>query len=543
VRTLPIGPLEAFVLSRVDGRANDQEIGLVTGLSTPEVSAVLTRLALLGAVAYGSVRAEPLKPSSLGEIARAPSSAPNTRVMPPPAADSGPVHSVPAKAPSHMPAAVAVAPPTNYDPAELDAPGELDPARKRLILDTFYALEGTTHYELLKVAPTADKKAIKSAYFDIVGTFHPDKYFGKNLGAFKPKLEKVFHRITDAHDTLTRPKNREEYDRYLESQNITRALATRDDTRAELDAIFAELEREALLAASERASLTPPPGSVPPVTATATAAPVDPFAATRTQPSRFRGNTPIDALRPPVTDVAIASFDDARPRPPMTLEERRRALARKLGGSMPPPASVQGPVTGSSSASREAAAENLKHRYEARLVQLRADRLKRYIHQADDAVAAKNMVAAANALRIAISLAPDDTTLAARFDDVERLAAGSLADQYLEQARYDERRGYFAEASLAYERVLRGRPSAGTYERAAHCLVESKTDLKKAVDWAKKAVDLAPRDVAYRITLARAYARAEMAQSALAELERARGLAPSDDTIKDWIKRVKRGEV
>jgi tetratricopeptide (TPR) repeat protein len=138
---------------------------------------------------------------------------------------------------------------------------------------------------------------------------------------------------------------------------------------------------------------------------------------------------------------------------------------------------------------------------------------------------------------------PEDSALAARFDDIERQAAATLADQYLEQARYDERRGYFAEAVQAYERVLRGRPSAAVYERTAHCLVEARIDLKKAADLARKAVEMAPRDMAYRITLARAYARAEKEQSALAELERARTLAPGDDTIKDWIKRVKRGEV
>jgi len=192
---------------------------------------------------------------------------------------------------------------------------------------------------------------------------------------------------------------------------------------------------------------------------------------------------------------------------------------------------------------REAAAESIRNRYESRLSQLRYDRIKRYVQQAEEAVAAKNLVSAANALRVAVTLAPEDSALAARFDEVERLAAATLADQYLEQARYDERRGYFVEAAQSYERMLRGRPTPSVYDRAAHCLVESRTDLKKAVDFARKAVELAPQDVAYRITLARAYGRAEKQQSALAELERARTLAPDDDTIKDWIRRVKRGEV
>jgi tetratricopeptide (TPR) repeat protein len=192
---------------------------------------------------------------------------------------------------------------------------------------------------------------------------------------------------------------------------------------------------------------------------------------------------------------------------------------------------------------REAAGAALKQRYEAHLSRARDDRLKRYVQAADDAVAAKNMVAAANALRIAVSLAPEDATLADRFEAIEREAAATLAEQYIEQARYEERRGEFAVAAQAYERALRGRPSAQLHERAAHCLLEVRGDPKKATDHGRKAVEMAPNEVAYRITLARAYARAGMEQSAIGELERARTLDPSNDTIKDWIKRAKRGEI
>jgi DNA helicase HerA-like ATPase len=45
------------------------------------------------------------------------------------------------------------------------------------------------------------------------------------------------------------------------------------------------------------------------------------------------------------------------------------------------------------------------------------------------------------------------------------------------------------------------------------------------------------------LTLGRAYLLAGMRQSALGELERAQQLAPGDDKIKDWIRRIKRQEV
>ena len=52
--------------------------------------------------------------------------------------------------------------------------------------------------------PSADKKAIKDAYYVLAAEYHPDRYFRKRLGTFKSKMEAVFNRLTVAHDTLTR---------------------------------------------------------------------------------------------------------------------------------------------------------------------------------------------------------------------------------------------------------------------------------------------------------------------------------------------------
>ena len=33
----------------------------------------------------------------------------------------------------------------------------------------------------------------------MIGTFHPDTYFGKQLGGFTRRMEKIFQRLTEAH--------------------------------------------------------------------------------------------------------------------------------------------------------------------------------------------------------------------------------------------------------------------------------------------------------------------------------------------------------
>jgi tetratricopeptide (TPR) repeat protein len=488
MRRLPIGPEEAFILSRIDGRTSETDIVAETGLEPGRVRKSLERLAELGAIAFGPAP-EPLPPPpGAGHHA----AARPARFIERPAVEARPADGVDQQ---HPAAAL-------YDPADLDEAVDLDLQRKRRILDTYYRLEGLNHYELFGLDSSADKKAIKDAYYREVTIFHPDRYFGKNLGSFKPKLEKVFNRLTEAHETLTRKRSREEYDEYLKRQrkNETeeRMLADERAHAAELERIKRAIEEEARLA--ERVSHSTPP--------------------------------PFDAAARPSTP--------ARPSDP---DARRRALARKLGRPSGRMAKVSSNPPTSAPVSRESVAEDLKRRYEQRLSSLKTRQVERYVEAADKALLENNPVSAANALRIAVSLAPEDGALQARLDDIQARANSELAQSYLDQAQYEERSGRLAEAALSYERAARGKPNARLFERAAHCLVESQGDFKKASELAKRAVSMAPEEASLRVTLARVYLAAGMKQSALSEFERAFTLAPSDDTIRTWIRRIKRGEV
>src|SRR6185295_71786 len=100
-------------------------------------------------------------------------------------------------APPEMPRAL-------YDPAELEEDVELDFERRRLVLDTFYRLDIIDYYALLGVSRDADKKVIRSAYFDLSKTFHPDTLFRKRLGGYKHKMEVVFRKLTEAYETLSK---------------------------------------------------------------------------------------------------------------------------------------------------------------------------------------------------------------------------------------------------------------------------------------------------------------------------------------------------
>ena len=117
-----------------------------------------------------------------------------------------------------------------------------------------------------------------------------------------------------------------------------------------------------------------------------------------------------------------------------------------------------------------------------------------------------------------------------------------LADSYLQQAQYEEREGQLEVAARNYERAAAGMGVAALYDRAASCLLGAQGDMKHAGELARKAVELAPAQAEYRITLARIYACAKMLNSAVKEAERAVKLAPNSEATKTWLKRIKRGE-
>jgi curved DNA-binding protein CbpA len=97
------------------------------------------------------------------------------------------------------------------DVPDLQEEVDLDPERRRYVRDTYARLESMTHYELLGVEPSADKKAIKQAYFRLVTLVHTDRYFGKRLGSYRAQMEAIFARLTYASETLVNPAARAEY--------------------------------------------------------------------------------------------------------------------------------------------------------------------------------------------------------------------------------------------------------------------------------------------------------------------------------------------
>jgi tetratricopeptide (TPR) repeat protein len=78
---------------------------------------------------------------------------------------------------------------------------DLEPDRKREILAR-EALLGRDDWTVLGLKPGATAEAVKLAYFEASRVFHPDRYYGKNLGSFRARLDRIFQRLSEAHERL-----------------------------------------------------------------------------------------------------------------------------------------------------------------------------------------------------------------------------------------------------------------------------------------------------------------------------------------------------
>ena len=70
-----------------------------------------------------------------------------------------------------------------------------------------------THWELLGVGQHAAVAEIKQRYFEVSKGYHPDRFFGRQLGEHKDQLERIFRGIKIAYEVLADTGQREAYSR------------------------------------------------------------------------------------------------------------------------------------------------------------------------------------------------------------------------------------------------------------------------------------------------------------------------------------------
>jgi len=403
--------------------------------------------------------------------------------------------------------------PSGEESSRTDEEVNLEPDLRQAVIDLHGRLEELDYYALLGVERTIDRKAVKRAYFEAAAKFHPDRHFRKKLGPFKVKMEAIFTRLKIAHDTLADRAKRTEYDAYLQARNRSRSIEELlADALAEVRRVEENVEQQVRMSASSGAA--PAPSPAPPTAV-------------------------VEAREPPPASTAAKS-----PSPVVDDAARRDALARRLLGGQRKPSGSTATAPQASPPARPPqttpeAMDALRRRYEDRVVHAKAAQARGYVEKAKSAIAGGDAVAAANALRVASNLAPDDADIGRMAKDAQAKANVIVGQTYTQQAEYEERHGHWSEAARSWTRACNARESdARCHERAANAILRAAGDLHEAAALGRRACELDPSNAAARITLASVYLAAGLMLNARRELDTAAQLAPHDVTMREMIKQA-----
>lgn len=548
LRELSIGPEEAFVFSRIDGRTSVKDIAITTGLPKDRVAQAVHTLQALGALEGGGSPSKGQRSSGK----RAPSS-------------SSQRHALPL---THQQPAPRAAGSMRVRTDELEE--RVDAMWSRLLHED--------HYQLLGVARDADRKTIKAAYFEIIADFHPDKYYRQLNAELKGRVEVVFQKLTAAHETLTRGKKRAEYDATLTDSAPQRRSPVADVPPAPRPDIHdADLAPHAMTQPSIPKP-APLPGSVRTTIRTPATRPIDaidvniagdegrplaparspsdPTPATQPRPDRTarlahdmnvgrRSDNPAMSNRATVPAENSAAAQEAAMKFAAMMQRGRPSTSLPRAGGQESPTLRPTARPPSVTAQTLTAATRPTLRPSMAPPEPPEARINRYIKDAERHLREANAVAASNSLRLASSLAQSSGQSSG--EAVQKLAAlqrevdALLFDANLLSAKRHERNREWTNAGRYYAKAARGQHSGELYVQAARCYRQGGRK-REALEQAQAAIGACPADSAAHELLGHIYEETGEIARAIAQLEKALSLKPDDDAIKSQIARLKRGK-
>jgi curved DNA-binding protein CbpA len=440
---------------------------------------------------------------------------------------------------------------------------ELTPHERGDIEGLALKLATCTYYQVFRVSENADRKTIRDAYFALSKQFHPDAFYGRNLGRYGPLLDEIFRDLTQAYDTLSNKQQRAEYDLSLGlSPSRTLDPPPALESTADKDALRRTGPRTALVATP-----TQTPASGQPRDPLRQTGPTAPFRAPSVAPTRetatvetlgsvahaAMANAPTAEHKPVVSEAVIpppfrASEATATTRPleapvaPATaksaeeIARAKHAAARKLAGrssSDPEFRAAKAPSgvsSGTALKAQFAHREDLAVNHKLNALRDTAARLEAH----------GDIAGAANTLQLAVGLAPDDHELAARFEALQRRAAEIHYAANQKLAGEAERAGDFERALACWQKVLKARPDEFAANlHSGMALLKLQRELPRAAEFARKALAANPRSVDAYVLLAEIFLLADKPASAKRAADEAAKLDPNAITVKDLLTRTR----
>jgi tetratricopeptide (TPR) repeat protein len=198
--SLRLSASEGYLLSRIDGHTPWRLLREIGGMTPDEVDMCVETWLADGVIEMGGFERKP--------------------------------RAIAKPKPKPKPQAKPVVVPGHIAESAIDPNLDIDVKTQHRILEMESRL-GAGYAELLGVAPDAETKAIKKAYRKISRDFHPDRYFRKQIGDFKPRLESIFKKVLEAYELLSDPATRSEVQKAMVAAAVVAAQPDRPLTPIE----------------------------------------------------------------------------------------------------------------------------------------------------------------------------------------------------------------------------------------------------------------------------------------------------------------------
>jgi curved DNA-binding protein CbpA len=368
-------------------------------------------------------------------------------------------------------------------------------AKKKLTEETKEEIEGLIRslkkhnfYTILGVNHHASKEELRRAYFALSKDFHPDTYFGEDIGYFRGHLEALFRSITRAYEILSNPTKRRKYDLYLQQKNDLRGMessATKNLTEVR-DRIR---KMTGVMPAISMGSLRREQESAAP--------------ARKTTPS----------VPPPKDKPFDSSILDR------TADRHAKWRRRRLKSLL----SIQ------------------QVRVQQEKVSMEAGRkIQELLRSSEEAEKEENYLGAMNALKVAIHYDADNQELQGRFRVILEKLSPVLAQKHYSMGLNEEEFGDREAAVESFRKAVEYEPQNAEYIFAlSRALFESEGDLHEAYDLIKKAIACSPDEPLYHLVLGMICLKAGMPRNAAAAFETCLEQDPGNVEARRLLRKIR----
>ena len=375
--------------------------------------------------------------------------------------------------------------------------------------DLLARIEGMTFYDILGVAPDANRKEMRSSYFSLSKKFHPDRVFGDKSGEQKRKMEIAFGRITRAYDTLSNSDQRAEYDEYIADQiNLWKI-------EKQLKAALGKDEPE------EKDRPEPRPRSV-----------------SRTPTKPIQMNTIAPRRIPPRSRPSNAPGSKISSKPPTRRPARTSKMPRKKEGK-------------ESNSDMNARRDQLKRERLSRALDRSLSEVSKdqrvpvidrkmvedKINHARIALEQREFASAVSILGEILALDGKNVEAANLLEQAKVGARQVLAKGYLRQGRYERKHGDFRQAKSHFDKALQSDPeNLEARHLLSQTLLDLRSELPRALVLCKELTRMGGQKGRYFATLGELLLLAKENAKACDAFEQAVLLEPDN---RDYKKRYK----